>query len=191
MIRFHKTAMGVAAAGSLALSLVLPMSAAHAEERVCRGSIGAVTLDNVRVPDGATCNLTGTKVKGTLKVESDARLFATNVNVIGNVQAEDAARVVVKDGSSVGGSIQLKQGGSAKVARTAVEGDIQYESNNRKLEALSNRVGGSIQVMQNSGGVEIRQNRVDGNLQCKENRPAPIGGGNVVQGNKEDQCSRL
>ena len=25
----------------------------------------------------------------------------------------------------------------------------------------------------------------------KENRPAPTGGGNVVQGNKEDQCARL
>ena len=30
--------------------------------------------------------------------------------------------------------------------------------------------------------------RVDGNLQCKGNRPRPTGGGNVVQGDKEDQC---
>jgi hypothetical protein len=37
----------------------------------------------------------------------------------------------------------------------------------------------------------ISQNRIDGNLQCKENNPAPTGGGNVVQGNKEDQCKRL
>ena len=51
--------------------------------------------------------------------------------------------------------------------------------------------GGSIQVFQNTGGVNIASNRVNGNLQCKENRPAPTGGGNVVQGNKEDQCARL
>jgi hypothetical protein len=37
----------------------------------------------------------------------------------------------------------------------------------------------------------VGENRVDGNLQCKVNRPAPEGGGNVVHGNKEDQCARL
>jgi hypothetical protein len=52
-------------------------------------------------------------------------------------------------------------------------------------------VGGSVQVFQNKGGVRLARNRIDGNLQCKENRPAPTGGGNVVQGNKEDQCARL
>jgi hypothetical protein len=52
-------------------------------------------------------------------------------------------------------------------------------------------VGGNIQAFQNTGGVLIARNVVDGNLQCKSNRPAPTGGHNVVQGNKEDQCARL
>jgi hypothetical protein len=39
--------------------------------------------------------------------------------------------------------------------------------------------------------VRIDGNRIDGNLQCKANRPPPTGGGNVVQGNEEDQCARL
>jgi len=37
----------------------------------------------------------------------------------------------------------------------------------------------------------VSSNVVDGNLQCKENQPMPEGGGNVVQGNKEDQCAAL
>jgi hypothetical protein len=37
----------------------------------------------------------------------------------------------------------------------------------------------------------VQSNFIDGNLQCKENVPAPTGGANVVQGNKEDQCARL
>jgi hypothetical protein len=37
----------------------------------------------------------------------------------------------------------------------------------------------------------ITSNRVNGNLQCKSNNPRPTGGGNIVQGNKEDQCARL
>ena len=40
--------------------LALP---ALAEERSCRGTLGQVTVDNLRVPQGATCTLSGTHVK--------------------------------------------------------------------------------------------------------------------------------
>ena len=95
------------------------------------------------------------------------------------------------DGSRVGGSVQVKQGGGANVSDSRVEGDIHYDSNSAKLYVLRNRVGGSVQVFQNTSGVEIRRNVIDGNLQCKENTPRPVGGGNIVGGNKEDQCARL
>jgi hypothetical protein len=141
----------VLAAAVLALG-VLAASAptAGAEERTCRGSIGRVTVDNLRVPDRATCRLKGTYVKGTIKVETSATLDARYVRVVGNVQAEEH-RAVTLVYSRVGGSVQLKQGGSAVVSRNAITGD----------------------------------------LQCKSNVPAPTGGGNIVGGNKEDQCARL
>ena len=164
---------------------------ASAEERTCRGSIGRATVDNLRVPDGATCRLNGTTVKGTVKVESRATLVATDVRVVGNVQAENARKVIVRGGSRVGGSVQIVQGRSARVAGSKVQGDILFDDNNAKVAAIGSTVGGNIQAFQNTGGVMIRGNRVDGNLQCKENRPAPVGGNNRVQGNKEDQCSRL
>jgi hypothetical protein len=47
-----------------------------ADERVCRGTIGAVTVDNVRVPQEATCRLNGTRVKGTVTVKRRAVLIA-------------------------------------------------------------------------------------------------------------------
>jgi hypothetical protein len=71
----------------------------------------------------------------------------------------------------VGRSIQLKQCGAADVR--------------------SNRVTGDVQSFTNGGEQSISTNTINGNLQCKENSPAPAGGGNVVGGNKEDQCSRL
>jgi hypothetical protein len=185
-----KTRHGVAVLG-LMLATALAPASASAEERTCRGSLGAVTVDNLRVPQGASCTLTGTRVKGTIKVERAATLRAQAVRVIGNVQGENAARVNVTQGSRVGGSVQIKQGGAAKVLDSFVNADIQYDANSGALEASRNDVGGSIQVFQNTGGVHISRNTVDGNLQCKENRPAPTGGGNVVQGNKEDQCARL
>jgi hypothetical protein len=164
---------------------------AIAEERTCRGTIGAVTLDNVRVPQGASCALNGTRVQGTVKVERNATLRATTVRVIGNVQGENARRVDVVSNSRVGGSVQVVQGGSATVADSFVNQDILYDDNTSMLRALRNDVGGNVQAFQNTGGVRIASNVIDGNLQCKENVPAPTGGNNTVGGNKEDQCARL
>jgi hypothetical protein len=143
---------------------------AFAEERTCRGTIGATTVDNLRVPQGATCTLNGTRVKGTVKVERGATLKASRISVVGNVQAEGAANVNVAT-SAVGGSVQVVQGKSSKLDRNSVKGDVQY--------------------FENRGAISITRNRIDGNLQCKENSPSPTGGGNIVQGNKEDQCARL
>jgi hypothetical protein len=190
-MRIRETRIGcIAVLGGALLAVSLPGTAA-AEETTCSGTIGAQTLDNVRVPEGARCVLKGTHVQGTVKVESAATLKAKRVRVIGNVQGENASRVVVKARSRVGGSVQVKQGASAKVAKSRVTGDIQYDANGAYLVANSNRVGGSIQVVQNTGGVEIWRNTVNGNLQCKENSPPPTGGGNVVGGSKEDQCAGL
>jgi len=171
-------------------SLLAP-AAAQAEETTCRGTIGAKTVDNVRVPDGATCTLVGTTVQGTVKVETAAKMRAKGARVIGNVQGENAKRVNVVKGSRVGGSVQVVQGTFAKVKKSTIEADILFDENAGRVRAIASQVGGNIQAFQNSGGVEIATNRVDGNLQCKENEPAPTGGGNVVQGNKEDQCASL
>lgn len=73
--------------------------------------------------------------------------------------------------STVGGSIQLKQGQAASLR--------------------SNRVTGDVQSFTNRAAQTISGNRINGNLQCKENVPAPTGSGNVVGGNKQDQCRRL
>jgi hypothetical protein len=110
---------------------------------------------------------------------------------MGNIQADGASLVEVLAGSSVGGSIQLKQSGSARVEYVIVNGDIQFESNNGVLSIAGNQVGGNMQAFQNVGGITIVENNINGSLQCKENNPAPTGGNNTVQGNKEDQCAGL
>jgi hypothetical protein len=162
-----------------------------AEETDCRGAIGDQTVDNLRVPQEATCDLDGTFVQGTVKVERGATLRAQSIRVIGNVQGENAARVFV-EGSELGGSFQVKQGGGAELIRSRLVGDVQLDSNSGQAQRVANNdVNGSVQVMSNTGGVEISRNLIDGNLQCKENVPPPGGGGNVVQGNAEDQCASL
>ena len=165
-------------------------SAGLGADGTCQGSVGAVTVENLEVPQGASCTLDGTRVQGNIFVRNGASLTAQRVTVIGNIQAEGANFTGVYS-STVGGSIQIKQGGSASIEGVSVIGDIQFESNYGVLSASGNQVGGNIQVFKNSAGITISNNSVNGNLQCKENNSAPTGGNNTVQGNKEDQCAGL
>ena len=186
-----KRIVAAALAGVLALTVMAP--AALAEERVCRGTIGATTVDNLRVPSGAACTLNGTKVEGTIKVENNAKLYANGVRVIGNIQSEGFQAITVREGSKVGGSVQLKNGqsnGSGKVVSTRINGDQQFEANEARMVARNNTIFGNLQAVGNTGGLVISGNTIAENLQCKENNPPPTGGGNKA-GDKEDQCAAL
>jgi hypothetical protein len=174
-----KRILAVTAPLALAATLLVagPTPAAHADDRRCVGTIGAVTVDDdIVVPAGKSCTLQGTRVEGNVIVKRGARLVARGVRVDGNIQSQAHRRVVVapRNGRSsvVEGNIQLKAGrGGGQVLRTVVDGDIQLFSN--------------------KGRFVVRGNRVDGNLQCKGNSPRPIGSRNRVEGNKENQCRGL
>ena len=163
---------------------------AFAEERDCRGRIGAIQLDNVFVPDGATCVLEKTRLKGSLVVGTGGKLTAKSVSVNGNVQAEEALKVTITGRSMIGGSVQLVQGYEVNVTGAKVEGTILIDENTGPVTASRNRVNGDVQLFKNSGGARLVDNVIKGNLQCKENTPPPTGSGNVAA-SKEDQCARL
>ncbi len=175
------------------LALVVAAPTAQAEEKVCRGTIGAKTVDNVRVPSGATCTLNSTRVEGTIKVENNATLLASGVRVKGNIQSEGFEKIRLNKDSRVVGSVQLKNGqsgGLAKISFSRINGDLQFESNDARMVANNNTVGANLQAVQNEGGVELTGNTIAENLQCKEDEPPPTGGGNTA-GDKEDQCADL
>lgn len=167
-------ALPLLAAGTVT-GAVLVAAPAYADDVTCTGTLGAVSLDdNVVVPSGGTCRLTGTTIDGNVEVKNGATLVASGVTVDGDIQGEGFQRVVVRprDGaaSRVGGNIQLEDGGKGRIVRTVVDGDIQLEDNARFV---------------------VRRNVVDGNLQCEDNSPRPTGARNQVSGDKEGQCRRL
>lgn len=171
-------------------SVLAAAPGAAAEERSCRGTIGAVGLDNVRVPQGQTCTPNGTRLKGNIKVERNATLVANGVRVIGSVQAENAESVTVQAQSRINGDIQVKQGQSATIRNAVVGGTLFFDENSGAFDATANDISGNLQAFKNRGGLSVFNNAIDANLQCKENVPAPVGGGNVA-GDKEGQCARL
>jgi hypothetical protein len=162
-----------------------------AEERSCSGTLGRITVDNLRVPSGRTCTLNGTTVKGNIVVQRSARLYTSAISVNGSIQAEGASYVSIGSRSFINGSVQIDAGGAFVVSGATIGGSLQVVSNSGSSRLSSNAVKGDIQVFSHGRGISITNNRVDGNLQCKGNSPAPTGSGNVVQGNKEDQCRRL
>lgn len=191
MLRKTRKILAIALASVLALTIAAP--AALAEETSYRGTIGARTVDNLVVPQGATCTLNGTRVEGTIKVENGATLNASAVQVKGNLQSEGFRNISVKDGSRFVGSVQLKNGqrdGLAKIVSTRINGDLQFESNAARVKASNNTILANLQAVQNTGGVVLKNNTISENLQCKENNPPPTGGGKKA-GDKEDQCARL
>lgn len=163
---------------------------AIAEERVCRGTIGAVALDNIRVPDGARCVLTRTQANGSVVVGTGSTLVANSVSINGNLQAEGSRSVELRGTSTVGGSVQIVQGGGARIENASINGDLLFDSNDRFVQAVGNSIGADLQAFQNIGGLRIARNIIDGNLQCKANNPAPTGDGNQAS-SKEDQCANL
>jgi len=176
--------------GTLGAATLFASAPVWAEEYRCTGSVGSVYLDNIFVPDGASCTLNRTRAKGNIVVGNGATLKATSVSINGNLQAEGAHSVVVVGSSTFGGSVQIVQGNSASIDRARINGDILFDENTGPVSATSNTVGGNLQAFKNYAGVSVRNNRIKGNLQCKENIPAPTGGGNQAS-SKEDQCARL
>lgn len=171
------------------------LASSSAADVTCTGTIGATSIDgNVIVPDGARCNLNRTRVDGNVIVGTGSILVARGVEVGGNVQAEGAEGVLLRDDrgtrSTVGGSVQLNQGDQAGVIKTTVDSDVQVEQNDGRIVLNQNRVDGNMQVNQNTGGVSINRNTIQGALQCQSNNPPPTGGGNQA-GDKEDQCENL
>ena len=159
-------------------------------QATCTGTLGAITVEDVIVPQGARCVLEGTRVQGNVQVLERARLVARSAIIGANVQASNARDVRLLKSTTVGGNVQLGQGISGVVRTTRVNGDIQIDQNRGAFVLDRNRVGGNLQVFGNTGGVSMTGNRVAENLQCGENQPPPTGSGNIA-GSLEGQCSSL
>jgi hypothetical protein len=163
---------------------------AWADDYPCPPNRGAVTIDGNIVVRG-TCTLNGTNVKGNVLMYSGT-LRVVGANIDGSIQVKNGSSVRVEN-TLVKGDIQLEKlaGATSVMLRNSVDGNIQMKQNRKYLDVRANRVGADIQAFSNTGGLRIANNSVDGNLQCKSNTPAPTGSGNIVSGNKEDQCRRL
>ena len=148
---------------ALAVVAIAVVPGAFAETTKCIGTpiAGTTTLDNVKVPRGATCALGNVKVKGSIKVGVDASLTLTSVDVKGNVQGKGYRSVTINGTSRIGGSIQLVDGGESMTAAavringTRIKGEVQLEENFGTIAITSNRINGDVQLFDNVGASSV------------------------------------
>jgi hypothetical protein len=146
-------------------------------------------FDNVVVPEGQTCILTNSTVRGNVKALENSKLFATNNIIRGNIEG-DKAEVMDLRSNKVGGNIDIKEGETNDpeddvqvFANRLLNGDIKVEKMTGEIEvgvtrdpALANIVPkGNIFVQENlpvagPEGLEVSTNRVGENLQVFKNR---------------------
>ena len=162
----------------------------------CDDAPGVVSFEDVLVRDGASCVLDAVHIDGDVQVETGGSLDLSNSVVDGNVQS-DGGLVIRLAANEVDGDIQVKRTlpeGSVAILDNEVDGNIQVEENETAVTVSGNAVDGDLQFFENiaESPHAIVDNTIDGNLQCKDNEPDPLSGaGNVVDGDREDQCEVL
>ncbi len=71
----------------------------------CKGSLGAITIHHINIPQGRTCILKGTTVQGHIVVRNGATLKAVKIKVAGQIRAVSTARVLLDSASIVQGGV--------------------------------------------------------------------------------------
>lgn len=180
----------------LALTILLASSSeAVAGDFICTSAFAGGTYDNVVVPPGATCHLTGATVKGNVKALENSRLRMDGGSVGGDIDGDKAERVTVV-GVTVGGSIQIKEGEAPNddglldvglCGNTISRGNIQVEKMRGSIAVGFSNAGGcdpnrvlrgSVKIEENETfahplfpgtGLEVQNNSIRQNLQVFKN----------------------
>jgi hypothetical protein len=197
MIAFRRVRLVILLLTCLLGVSVIPASPVLAATE-CASTVTGVTIqDNLIVPNGAECYLSGSTVTGNVTVSANAVFFAENATSIGGkVSGEGVALVYLGSSTVVQGNVSVA-GATYAVGLFGIRvgGNLTLIGNNVSdgLAVSSSTIGGNLTVWNNTSavGIAIIDTAIRGNLSCEGNALPPGGGGNVVSGRKSGQCASL
>jgi hypothetical protein len=192
-----RTAIGTVL-GTLVLVASLSPRFAYADNTTCTGLLTGFH-DNVVVPSGADCILSGAQVRNNVRVMQDASLLATvgplGPTVIGgNVHGIHSRFVLLVFATQVGGNFHVHGGDVGTTSGfdigVTIGGNATIELNAGRTFVDAATVGGQLNVWRNTGGcIEVEFNTVGGHVRVEDNiipptpcAPPPVGGATVVAG---------
>lgn len=161
-------------------ALVLMPSIAAADDTQCNGPLPPGTYDNVVVPAGASCDVRGSNVKGSIKALPGADfLFVSDSTIAGNIEGQKVGTVHVfglTGGGSgpvlVGGNIDVTEGNVAAVFGPGVtlpNGNIRIQKQHQDL--------GVNDVVLEKGTIIMNDNVVPVGFTINHNR---VNKGNII-----------
>lgn len=162
-----------------------------AQDVTCSSAIGAVEIDG-NVDIAVPCELNGTEIEGNVRLFAGGSLVATRIVVDGNIDAESADFVDIRN-SEIDGKLKLDEmvGDVSRIQDSSIGNDLEIKDSRSRFEVLRNFVDDDVKVNENSGAVLIVDNIIDGDLECRKNSPEPEGANNDVGGNEKNQCREL
>ena len=165
-----------------ALSQIVLGAASPAQAQVdvtCTGALANTVVQNVVVPQGATCTLTDMTVRGNVEVKELARLTTRRGSINGDVIVESGGIARLNRGNINGGII----GNGARlvnISGTTIAKDVVVNESVSLVIAAGARVG-SVEVLK-GGGASINGTTIRGNLKFEENAGAVSASGNTGVG---------
>lgn len=170
---YFRAVVAVLALALAATLLGLAAPTAKADDTNCTGALTG-TFDNVVVPEGATCVLSNSLVRGNVKALPDSSLTSDSNIIRGNVEGDKADDIFIfstTGPSVVGGNIQAKEGdiGVAVCGTRLPNGNIQIEKFDASLGII---VGGQVPVpgVPACGAIGGGNVLEKGNIKVEENR---------------------
>jgi hypothetical protein len=140
----------IAAAVAAVLAIASP---ADARDLKCNGVFKGKTYDDVTVPRGAACTLTGSTVRGDVKALKDAYFQATDTAVRGDVEGKGAQTIFIDTGSRVAGSVEAVGAIQFYVYNSTIGEDIEPERVEEAVQICGNTV--------RRGNIEVRRSGFD------------------------------
>lgn len=162
----RRTAITLAAVTVVVLTTAAPARAGLVTH--CVGTGGAVTVPNdLLVPAGASCALTGTTVTGNVQVAAGGNLVITGGTLAGEVKVAADGYLDVSD-TTVGGPVVVASGGYGVFLKDARTGAVTVRPKGTAtvdsfLFAEGTTIGGNVTA--NAGEVRLdRLTQVEGNV---------------------------
>lgn len=181
--------IGLALVTGVLTSIPLPAAAAVTE---CRGTIRDNVVGDVVVPRGVECGINA-RIDGNITVLDSGWLFMDGGNVTGNITADRANRVQLRDARVAGNIIATGNRNDFNLYGMTIEGSVSVNGSMGEVVIGSSLITGSVSVTNNTPEqFQVTGNTIGSNLVCERNNIAPaIGEVNIVSGSATGQCRSI
>lgn len=150
--------LGLVNVAIAALALTASSAGAHQDSRfVCNqeAAFTGLNVGDVVVPDGGTCTLEDSVVRGNVSVGEHAWFAASGTAIGGRVRARDAVGVFFDLDSLIASGIDARETSQVFVYDSTVGGDVDVTGSSDVVQICGSTIDWDVEVTRSTGGILI------------------------------------